>query len=86
MDILENTSNKIIIRDGDGVKLYSYTSLIANYKSGKLYLTDKYNYSKTTAKHLTQFINKFCYNKFDKKNIQTNTDKKTNIQYQYIIN
>ena len=85
MAILENASNKIIISDGDGVKLYSYKTLIALYKNENLFLTSYYNYSKTTAKHLTQFINDFCYNQFNKKDIQPNTDEQTRTQYQYII-
>lgn len=39
----------------NGVLFQSYNSVIAIKKDGKLYVTEDYDYSKTTSKYLNQF-------------------------------
>lgn len=77
MDILENNTNKLILQDNDGLKFYSYKSLIAIYTNRtirygcNLYLTKKWDYSKTTLKQLKSFIDEYTNIKYiDKKHIE----------------
>lgn len=92
MEIFENKSNLIIIRDHENGKnekyrLYSYTSLIAEYETETkiLYLTEKYKYSTTTSKHLNYFIKNYCNNNINIKNIKLNKNINNNNIYKYII-
>lgn len=51
-------SNMIELETKTGKQLYSYSSLVAEYKNGKLLLYPDYDYSKTTTKHITQWTGK----------------------------
>ena len=52
-------ANQFIIRHNDGTTFQSYNSIIATIdKCGILYLTDAWDYSRTTLKHLYIFIEK----------------------------
>lgn len=95
MKILENKNNLLIIDNQDitkqvSISLYSYNSLIATYEKNHncksiLLLTNYYNYSTTTSKHLNYFINNYC-NNIDKKNIEKNQSILENHKkYDYII-
>ena len=48
--------NQFEITFNNGKVFKSYHSIIAIKYKGKVYLTDKYNYSKTTMKYLKQFL------------------------------
>ena len=47
--------NQLTIRCEKGTIFQSYDSIIAFRTNGKLYLTDKYDYSRTTSKYLNEF-------------------------------
>lgn len=58
MEIIENESNKVVIRSGATTSYYSYKTLVAVVdRSGNLFTTDRF-YSKTTSKHLNQWFGK----------------------------
>lgn len=52
----EVANQYIIYADGKEV-FQSYASVIAIKDGGKVYLTDKWDYSRTTSKYLNQFLN-----------------------------
>lgn len=45
-----------IISTNEGNFLYSYGTLIAGKVNGKVYLTEKWDYSATTGKHRNEFL------------------------------
>lgn len=60
---LENKNQFIILGDNGEIEFQSYESIIAKIsKSGTLELSIRWNYSKTTLKHLYIFLEKYLYN------------------------
>lgn len=60
---LENKNQFIILGDNGEVEFQSYDSRIAKIdKNGTLELSTRWNYSKTTLKHLYIFLEKYLYN------------------------
>lgn len=58
--VLTNESNRICIAYNDDMIWASYKSCIAYFKGPKLvHLGDDYNFSRTTSKHINQFIGEF---------------------------
>lgn len=58
--VLVNESNRICISYNDDMIWVSYKSCIAYFKGPKLvHLGDDYNFSRTTTKHMNQFIGEF---------------------------
>lgn len=58
--VLVNESNRICISYNDDMIWVSYKSCIAYFKGPKLvHLGDDYDYSRTTTKHMNQFIGEF---------------------------
>ena len=58
--VLVNESNRICISYNDDMIWVSYKSCIAYFKGPKLvHLGDDYNFSRTTSKHINQFIGEF---------------------------
>lgn len=58
--VLTNESNRICIAYNDDMIWVSYKSCIAYFKGPKLvHLGDDYNFSRTTSKHMNQFIGEF---------------------------
>ena len=58
--VLTNESNRICIAYNDDMIWVSYKSCIAYFKGPKLvHLGDDYNFSRTTTKHMNQFIGEF---------------------------
>lgn len=51
-------ANMTEIETKTGMQLYSYNTLVAEYKNGKLLLYPDYDYSKTTTSHITQWTGK----------------------------
>lgn len=83
MEILENEKNLTIIENEGQIVLFSYNSKIATFykgtKSQWLGLTDKWDYSQTTLKHLKHFINNYtCYNYESKKDFLNLMDQLQN--------
>lgn len=55
MKVLNNSNNTTVIqRDGKEL-FFSYTTLVAGIKEGKIYVTSK-KYSRTTSKHINQYL------------------------------
>ena len=84
---LENKNQFVIFGDDGEVEFQSYNSRIAKInKNGTLELSIKWDYSKTTLKHLYIFLEKYLYNLNDCieneiKNILTGSkNKKKDIQ------
>lgn len=84
---LENKNQFIILGDNGEVEFQSYNSLIARInKKGTLELSNHWDYSRTTSKHLYIFLEKYLYNlddfiQDDIKNILLNgKNKKRDIQ------
>lgn len=69
--------NQFIIRDEENRKIYfqSYNSMIAIWdrNKGTLVLGKKWDYSKTTSKHLYLFIDDYCF--IEDFNINSKTKK-----------
>ena len=60
---LENKNQFIILGDNGEVEFQSYDSIIAKIsKTGALEFSARWNYSKTTLKHLYIFLEKYLYN------------------------
>lgn len=60
---LENKNQFIILGDNGEVVFQSYNSRIAKInKNGILELSGRWDYSKTTSKHLYIFLEKYLYN------------------------
>lgn len=60
---LENKNQFIILGDNGEIEFQSYSSRIAKInKSGSLELSSRWDYSKTTLKHLYIFLDKYFYN------------------------
>lgn len=60
---LENKNQFIILGDKGEIEFQSYDSRIARIdKSGTLELSIKWDYSKTTLKHLYIFLEEYLYN------------------------
>lgn len=58
--VLTNESNRICITYNNDMIWVSYKSCIAYFKGPKLvHLGDDYNFSRTTSKHINQFIGEF---------------------------
>ena len=53
-------ANQFVITIDGGYIFQSYDSIIAFYKGGKVYLTEDWDYSKTTRKHLYIFLRDYC--------------------------
>lgn len=49
-------ANQVVVVFENGEVFYSYKSLIAIVIGGKVYLTEKWNYSRTTSKYLNEFL------------------------------
>lgn len=50
--------NATVIETNDKIVLFSYETPVAANVDGKLYKTDKF-WSKTTSKHINQFVNNY---------------------------
>lgn len=60
---LENKNQFIILSDDGDVEFQSYNSRIAKInKNGTLELSSRWDYSKTTLKHLYIFLDRYFYN------------------------
>lgn len=60
---LENKNQFVILGNNGEIEFQSYDSRIAKInKSGTLELSIKWDYSKTTLKHLYIFLEKYLYN------------------------
>lgn len=60
---LENKNQFIIFGDDGNIEFQSYESRIAKIdKGGTLELSTRWDYSKTTLKHLYLFLEKYLYN------------------------
>lgn len=60
---LGNKNQFIILGDNGEIEFQSYDSRIAKInKSGSLELSSRWDYSKTTLKHLYIFLDKYFYN------------------------
>lgn len=60
---LENKNQFIILGNNGEIEFQSYNSRIAEInKNGTLELSSRWNYSKTTSKHLYIFLEKYLYN------------------------
>lgn len=60
---LENKNQFVILGNNGEVEFQSYNSRIAKInKSGTLELSSRWNYSKTTLKHLYVFLDRYLYN------------------------
>lgn len=60
---LENKNQFVILGNNGEVEFQSYNSRIAKInKNGSLELSSRWNYSKTTSKHLYMFLEKYLYN------------------------
>ena len=60
---LENKNQFIILGDDGETEFQSYSSRIARIdKGGTLELSTRWNYSKTTLKHLYLFLEEYLYN------------------------
>lgn len=60
MEVLENKSNYIEIKLKDNIYLISYTTNVAKYNTiKKTFQVAKKFYSKTTSKHINEFIKKY---------------------------
>lgn len=60
---LENKNQFVILGDNGEIEFQSYNSRIAKIdKNGTLELSTRWNYSKTTLKHLYIFLEKYLYN------------------------
>ena len=62
-------ANQYIIRTDNTIIFQSYTSTIAimDKKTGALTLGVDFDYSRTTAKYLHQFIDRYCYHQITNK-------------------
>lgn len=67
IEIIENGNNYVVIRDGEVLKCFSDTFLIAE-TDGESFLEvyDKFNYSHTTNKHFKKLIENFTVFEFEK--------------------
>lgn len=84
---LENKNQFVILGNNGEIEFQSYNSLIARIeKNGTLELSSRWDYSRTTLKHLYIFLEKYLYNlddfiQKDIKNILLNSkNKKRDIQ------
>ena len=60
---LENKNQFVILGDNGEIEFQSYNSRIAKInKSGTLELSSRWDYSRTTLKHLYIFLEKYLYN------------------------
>lgn len=59
----DNKNQFIILGDNGEIEFQSYDSIIAKIsKSGTLEFSERWDYSKTTLKHLYIFLEKYLYN------------------------
>ena len=49
------SNNQVVVTFDNAIVFESYGTLIAIKKDGKLYVTEDYDYSRTTSKYLNQF-------------------------------
>lgn len=84
---LENKNQFVIFGDDGAIEFQSYESLIAKIsKTGTLEFSKRWDYSKTTLKHLYIFLEEYLYNlnKFIQKDIREilfySKNKKKDIQ------
>ena len=54
-------NNQFVIHFENGCIFQSYDSIVAYKVNGKCYLTNKWNYSRTTMRYLYLFLEYFCY-------------------------
>lgn len=60
---LENKNQFVILGNNGEIEFQSYSSRIAKIdKNGTLELSSRWDYSKTTSKHLYIFLEKYLYN------------------------
>ena len=60
---LENKNQFVILGNNGEIEFQSYNSLIARIeKNGNLSLSNHWNYSRTTLKHLYIFLDRYFYN------------------------
>lgn len=60
---LENKNQFIILGDNGEIEFQSYDSIIAKIsKTGTLEFSERWDYSKTTLKHLYIFLEEYLYN------------------------
>lgn len=55
MKVLNNSNNTTVIREEGKELFFSYTTLVAGAKDGKIYVTSK-KYSRTTSKHINKYL------------------------------
>lgn len=62
---------KALIKDtNNGTELYSYNTLVAKLDNGTIYVTHNDDYlTRTTLKHITEFIQQLGYEKMSKKDL-----------------
>jgi len=77
-----DNKNQFIIRTNKGTYFQSYDSLIAFYdgKNDKLHLSNKWDYSKTTLKHLYIFIDSYVFIRAIKEKLECTNNKRKEIQ------
>lgn len=54
-------NNQFVIHFQNGCIFQSYDSIITYKINGECYLTNKWNYSRTTMKYLYLFLKNYCY-------------------------
>ena len=61
MNILENKSNAMVIKEDNILKLVSYTKHVASYNmdTKEIILFKDWDYSRTTSKHINKFLNDY---------------------------
>lgn len=90
MKMLKNKNNMVVIEDNDNYYLFSYTTLIAkicniiNNDSYGICLTNSWNYSRTTLKHLYNFIGLYSTQRDNTNNTIAYMLDKTNNKKEYI--
>ena len=74
--IIELQKNQIAIESDTNYEFYSYGTLIAiSEKWWETYLTDKWNYSKTTTKWLCEFFRQIIWIETNSKEIRKDLEK-----------
>ena len=64
-------NNQFVVEFSNGYLFQSYESIVAYKIDGEVYLTDKWDYSRTTLKYLYRFLEQYCYfNDLNKKKVE----------------
>lgn len=62
MEIRTVKNNMVVVRSTDGLTLFSYDTKVANWYGDTLTLSQYWDYSNTTLKHLYCFIEEYVFN------------------------